>query len=112
NMPGMGGLEAIRFIRRSNAAVAIGVLTMFETADYVRSALEAGANGYVAKDATPKDFASAAAALAEGARDLVSIPGASPVNGQRTQSAMTGRIANLTARERGVLRALAGGGSN
>src|ERR1700730_16222325 len=51
--PGMSGVEAIKRIRAADREVPIGVLTIFESPEYVQSALDAGASGYVAKDATP-----------------------------------------------------------
>src|SRR5205823_2750638 len=73
-MPGMSGVDAIRSIRAGNPTVPIAVLTMFETNDYVRSALDAGASGYLIKDSSPAAFCEAAALLAHGTRDLVAIP--------------------------------------
>jgi DNA-binding NarL/FixJ family response regulator len=109
-MPGMTGVEAIRHIRVDDPEVPIGVLTMFETDEYVRAALDAGASGYLVKDATPVDLCDAAVALAQGTRDLVAIP---KLSGQDSQGAGPGRVlASLTARELEVLRALAGGASN
>jgi DNA-binding NarL/FixJ family response regulator len=67
-MPGMTGIEAIRAIRADNPEVAICVLTMFETREYVEAALNAGATGYLAKDATPVEICDAATALAQGER--------------------------------------------
>src|SRR5207245_9052634 len=69
-MPGLPGTEAIRRMRARDPDVPIGVLTMFETQDHVRESLDAGASGYLAKDATPADLCEAAAALAGGTRDL------------------------------------------
>jgi DNA-binding NarL/FixJ family response regulator len=106
-MPGVGGVDAIRSIREDDRDVPIGVLTMFETRDYVQAALVAGASGYVAKDSTPADLCAAAAELAQGKRDLVAIPMPSPGAGDPTSG-----LARLTAREVEVLRALATQASN
>jgi DNA-binding NarL/FixJ family response regulator len=106
-MPGMSGVDAIRSIRADDADVPIGVLTMFETQDYVKAALVAGASGYLAKDATPADLCGAAAALAQGRRDLIAIPPLSPGAG-----APSSRLALLTDRELEVLRALPTAASN
>src|SRR5207245_10417891 len=73
-MPGMGGIDAIRAIRADDPAVPIGVLTMFETRDFVDAALAAGASGYVAKDATPAEFCQAASLLDERKRRVRAIP--------------------------------------
>jgi DNA-binding NarL/FixJ family response regulator len=95
-MPGMGGVAAIRAIRLKDATVPIGVLTMFESRDYVDAALSAGATGYVAKDATPSDFCEAASLLAQGRREVVAVP-------------TSELLARLTGRELEVLLALATG---
>src|SRR6266550_9460496 len=112
-MPGMAGTEAIRHMRARDPDVPIGVLTMFETQDHVRASLQAGANGYLVKDATPADFCEAAAALAAGARNLVSLgdtltPRPSPTRAEGHPGAM----ATLTPRELEVLLALTGDAGN
>jgi DNA-binding NarL/FixJ family response regulator len=109
-MPGMNGVDAIRSIRAADDQVPIGVLTMFETRDYVQSALDAGANGYLVKDATPADLCESAVRLALGTRDLVTIPDAA--DRPSTTAASSKVLAALTAREKEVLRALASGASN
>jgi len=73
-MPSMSGIEAIQQIRAGNAEVPIGVLSVFETHQYVETAVNVGASGYLAKDATPSDFCEAASALPQGKRNLVAIP--------------------------------------
>jgi DNA-binding NarL/FixJ family response regulator len=93
-MPGMTGIEAIRQLRARKLRVPIGVLTMFETNDHVRQSLAAGADGYLVKDATPAELCAAAAALAGGAHNLVSLP------------------VGLTPRELEVLYALTGDAGN
>ena len=109
-MPEMSGVDAIRSIRAHDAEVGIGVLTMFETQDYVTAAMDAGANGYVAKDSTPTDLCEAAAALAHGRRGLVAIPQASE---SATRTAASSRVLDrLTQREIEVLRVLATGAAN
>jgi DNA-binding NarL/FixJ family response regulator len=103
-MPGMSGVEAIRRIRAADREVPIGVLTIFESPEYVQSALDAGANGYVAKDATPADLSDAAIALVRGERQLVvpSYPNAAEALAPKSSKLLSG----LTARELDVLRAL------
>ena len=108
-MPGMGGVEAIRAIRAQAPQVPIGVLTMFESADSVQSALQAGASGYVAKDATPDDFCEAASSLAQGTRQVIAIPNALATRTDGNHSSVL--LARLTDREREVLRALSTGAS-
>jgi len=108
-MPGMGGVEAIRAIRADAPQVPIGVLTMLESADSVQSALQAGASGYVAKDATPDDFCEAASSLAQGTRQVIAIPNSLATRTDGNHSSVL--LARLTDREREVLRALSTGAS-
>ena len=51
NMPYMDGLTATRVIKREHPDVAILMVTMYENPDYLLEALDAGAAGYVLKDA-------------------------------------------------------------
>jgi DNA-binding NarL/FixJ family response regulator len=81
---------------------------MIETESHVRESLQAGANGYVAKDATADDLCAAAAALAAGRTQIVSIPQARTVRDEPAGS-LTPR---LTARELEVLRSLASADGN
>ncbi|HEV3462307.1 MAG TPA: response regulator transcription factor [Candidatus Dormibacteraeota bacterium] len=108
-MPGMSGVEAIKRIRAQNPELPIGVLTMFESPDYVQQALNAGANGYVAKDATPADLSDAAIALAQGKRQLV-VPSYTDADEAAPKSSQL--LSRLTPREVDVLRALCTRSSN
>jgi RNA polymerase sigma factor (sigma-70 family) len=51
NMPEMNGLTATRVIKREHPDIAILMVTMYENPDYLLEALDAGAAGYVLKDA-------------------------------------------------------------
>jgi DNA-binding NarL/FixJ family response regulator len=48
-MPGLNGIEATRAIRKTQPGVKIVLLTLYESADLVRSAFRAGARGYLLK---------------------------------------------------------------
>ena len=109
-MPGMSGTEAIRQMRQGNPDLPIGVLTMFETRDDVRQSMDAGASGYLAKDATPAELCDAAAALAAGVRDLVAVPEQPRPAGPAFRSRPL--LSHLSRRELDVLIALAGDGDN
>jgi DNA-binding NarL/FixJ family response regulator len=50
-MPEMDGLQATRAIKREHPGIAILMVTMYENPDYLLEALDAGAAGYVLKDA-------------------------------------------------------------
>jgi CheY-like chemotaxis protein len=49
SMPGMGGLEATKVIRKANPHVKILLLTLHDSLEWVETALRAGARGYVLK---------------------------------------------------------------
>ncbi|HEY8482805.1 MAG TPA: response regulator transcription factor [Spirillospora sp.] len=108
-MPRMGGVEATAEIVRHYPPVKIVVLTSFGEAERVHAALEAGATGYVLKDAEPEEVVAAIRAAVEGEVHLDSA-----VAGQlvKRMSAPNVGLASLTAREREILILLAQGGSN
>jgi two-component system, NarL family, response regulator NreC len=49
SMPGMGGLECVRLIRRDHPGVRVILLTMHEDSRYLQDGVAAGAAGYVMK---------------------------------------------------------------
>ncbi len=67
-MPGGDGLTATRQIvaERDGDRPAVLVVTTFDLDEYVFGALEAGAEGFVLKDADPEDLADAIRRLARG----------------------------------------------
>jgi two-component system, NarL family, response regulator NreC len=58
-MPGRGGIQAIERIRQACPATRVLVLTMHDVPAYLRSALAAGATGYVVKRAADSELISA-----------------------------------------------------
>ncbi|MDE3192009.1 MAG: response regulator transcription factor [Acidobacteriota bacterium] len=68
-MPNLDGVEATRQItaaRPAGQGPRIVVLTTFDLDEYVVSALQAGASGFLLKDAAPADIISAVRAVAAG----------------------------------------------
>ncbi len=65
-MPGIGGVEALRRLRSQHADAIVVMLTTAGDPDAVGMAVEAGARGYLAKDATAEELA-ATIALVLGA---------------------------------------------
>jgi DNA-binding NarL/FixJ family response regulator len=102
-MPGAPAPQTITALLDQRADLPIGILTVFESDEFVQPALNAGARGYVPKDSTATELCDAAVALVDGkAAHLV------PRKGTKIQGAP---IDSLTARELEVLRALASGSS-
>lgn len=65
-MPGGDGLEATRAITARDGAPPVLVMTTFDLDEHVFGALEAGASGFVLKDADPAEVVDAVRALAAG----------------------------------------------
>jgi DNA-binding NarL/FixJ family response regulator len=104
-LPEMNGLEATRKILQSRPDTAILMLSMHSEDTLVRQALEAGARGYVLKNANDLDLAKAIKAVAAGQ---------SVIDPQvRRSEALKGeREAGLTSRELEVLQHIVAGKSN
>ncbi|MBS1898104.1 MULTISPECIES: response regulator transcription factor [unclassified Microbacterium] len=70
-MPNLDGIEATRRIlaaaeRDGRAAPAVLVLTTFDADEYVHEALQAGASGFLLKDALPEELVQAVRVVAAG----------------------------------------------
>jgi DNA-binding NarL/FixJ family response regulator len=106
-MPGGGGVDAIAELTRRGARAKILVLTTYDTDSDTLSAIEAGATGYLLKDAPRDELFIAVRAAAEGRTVL------SPAVATRLVSAVrTPAGGPLSTREREVLALVAKGTSN
>ncbi|MDR2160060.1 MAG: response regulator transcription factor [Treponema sp.] len=65
-MPEMDGVEAVRQIRHRHPAIKIIMLSTYHEDELVRSALLAGASGYLLKDISPTELIAAIRALKSG----------------------------------------------
>ena len=54
DMPGMNGIEGVKLIHKNFPAVQILMLTVFDDDEKVFTAIKAGANGYILKNAEPQ----------------------------------------------------------
>ena len=108
-MPGMDGIETTRRIRARWPEIEVVAVTSFLEETKVRSALEAGAAGYLLKDADADQVAAAIRAAAAGQCHLD--PAVARI---LTDSLRAPRpaIDTLTARERDVLGQIADGVTN
>ncbi|MBW0125864.1 response regulator, partial [Pseudonocardia oceani] len=111
-MPVMGGVDAIRELRRAAPAVRVLVLTTFDTDRDVLPAVEAGATGYLLKD-TPRDELLRAVRAAHRGEAVLSPAVAGRLMGQvRGVGRGDGTADALSAREMEVLRFVAAGSTN
>lgn len=104
--PGMDGIEAIKRLRQRNSKQAVIVFTTYDSdADIVR-AVDAGAMGYLLKDAAPEEIFAGVRAAVQG-KSVMSPPVAS-----RLFQQMRNPDEILTAREAELLSLLTQGLSN
>jgi len=100
------GADATRRIRALDAPPAVLVLTNYDTDGDILGAVEAGASGYLLKDAPPEELIAAIRAAAGGETALA------PAIAGRLLARMRSPQPSLSARETQVLRLVAGGASN
>lgn len=114
-MPGLDGIEATRRIAGTPGGPRVLVLTTFDLDEYVYRALEAGASGFLLKDAPPERLVEAVRTVARGesllapslTRRLIERYLAAPPPDARAEAAL-----DLTPREREVWALIARGLSN
>ncbi len=101
-----GGADATRRIRALDAAPYVLVLTNYDSDRDILGAVEAGASGYLLKDAPPHELITAVRAAAAGESALA------PVIATRLMDRMRAPQASMSARELQVLELVAAGRSN
>ena len=106
-MPGMDGLAAITELARRGASARVLVLTTYDTDSYVLPAIEAGATGYLLKDAPRAELLRAVREAAQGKAVL------SPAVATRLMTRVrTPAAGPLSQRELEVLELVAAGTTN
>ncbi len=115
SMPEIGGLEATAEILKSQPATRVIILSMYSNAAYVRKAIEAGAKGYILKDAMDVDLTRAIVAVAEGTAYLSASVSNLLLEGVKAggfEKPLDDPYERLTLREKEVLQLIAEGKSN
>lgn len=110
-MPKMSGIEVTRWVRANLRGIGLLTLTAYDDTPYVMGVLQAGANGYVLKTASPED-------LIQAVRDVYA--GKSALDVAITQKVMAhlfdqqtiSAYQDLTDREMDVLKLTARGYTN
>lgn len=116
-MPRLDGIEATRrIVAQPGSHTRVVILTTFERDDYVFQALQAGASGFLVKNAPPEELLHAIRVVA-GGNALLSPSVTRRVIEKHAATAPVSKgvaadLARLTDREREVLCSLAAGKSN
>jgi DNA-binding NarL/FixJ family response regulator len=100
-LPSMNGAVATRHILKANPSTAVLILSMHSEPNYVRTCLEAGARGYLLKNAMDLELVDAVKQVAEGVQVL------DPRLGRLPEAEVS-----LTTRELEVLQLIVHGKSN
>jgi DNA-binding NarL/FixJ family response regulator len=119
-MPGMDGIAATAEIKQRHPEIEVVAITSFIEEDRIAAAIEAGASGFLLKDAEADDLAAAIRAAHAG--EMVLDPAVAGIVARKMRrdgsasttsaTAAAAGVGHLTARERDVLDGLARGLSN
>lgn len=107
NMPGMNGLAATELLLERHPGIRILVLSMHDSPEYISTAINHGAMGYVLKDVPTEEIKTAIDTVMTGQRYLCT-----GAKGSLVPDDDSGARENLTEREQTVLLQLAKGKSN
>lgn len=114
-MPELNGVEAMRQIRAEDDNINFIVLTTYDTDEYIFDAIEAGAKGYLLKDASREDLFKAVRTVNKG-ESLIEPGVVSRVLDRLTQLSRRGvqgsGYPTLSEREVEVLQLMASGSAN
>ncbi|HUG81216.1 MAG TPA: response regulator transcription factor [Bryobacterales bacterium] len=107
-MPELDGLQAIHEIVRRSPETKILILSMYDEPRYVRNAIQAGAHGYLLKNAVDVGLAEGVRAVAAGRRYLSKSLESIELDGEASDDPLE----RLTNRERQILQLVAQARSN
>jgi DNA-binding NarL/FixJ family response regulator len=110
-MPGLDGFGLVRALRERGATTPVVLLTTFDDEALPLRAAEAGAQGFLLKDASPEDLFVAITRVAAGETLLAPVP-TDPVRARFAYRDQAAPSDTFSEREVSILRLLAGGYSN
>lgn len=110
NMPQLNGVETLKRLREQGYTGKVLLFTVSDAEEDVRDAMRFGADGYLLKDMEPERLIQQVREALQGS--LVVSPGLTMVLAQALRSPQSTGQADLTERERQVLKMIAGGHSN
>jgi DNA-binding NarL/FixJ family response regulator len=110
-MPGLDGFALLEQLRLRGNATPVILLTTFDEPDLALRAAEAGARGFLLKDASPEDLLEAVTRVAAG-ETLLAPVATDPVRARYAYRDQSEPSDTFSEREVAILRLLAGGYSN
>ncbi|MFB0456156.1 response regulator transcription factor [Xanthomonas euvesicatoria] len=110
-MPGLDGIQALEQLRARGDRTPVLLLTTFDDSDLLLRASEAGAQGFLLKDAAPEDLREAIERVAAG-DTLLQPVSTDPVRARYQFRDQQAPRETFNEREVAILRRLAGGYSN
>ena len=110
-MPGTDGIQALQQLRERGDPTPVLLLTTFDDSELLLRATDAGAQGFLLKDAAPQDLRDAIARVAAG-ETLLQPVSTDPVRARYRFHDEDTPSEPFSAREVAILRLLAGGYSN
>ena len=106
--PGESGLSVIPWLKTLSPTIRVLILTAHCTDEYVRAALEVGADGYILKDASRAELLEGLGAVLAGRQYLSAAVTSHVISGYLQKREVTPlQQGPITAREREVLRLIA-----
>lgn len=111
SMPGLNGIESVRILRHNHPQLKIIILSMHASQEYVAQALQAGANGYVVKQADASEVLAAIRAVMSGGAYLSPTISKYLIDDYLSHTTAEMASPKLTTREREVAQLLAEGNS-
>lgn len=119
-MPQMNGIEVVKEVKKNYPQIKTLVLSMHDSEEYVLSAIEAGADGYLLKGASKEEFLKALNTIATGGKYFSGDISAIIINNLTNKQTVTEPTAKpiddnpfqLTKREKQILRLILKGNSN
>jgi two-component system nitrate/nitrite response regulator NarL len=112
SMPGMNGLAVTEVLRKELPQIKVLILSVHKNKDYIFRVIQAGAHGYVSKEAPPEEVLRAIESVQAGEPFFSEDIARAALNEFISSGGKKEPFAHLTSREREVLVLIAEGQSN